>query len=244
MTAPFDAVALRYSELWSETAAGRLQREAVWRAIDPLFAPGSRVLDLGCGIGDDAVHLGARGVRVTGIDESAAMVGAARERGVDAHVIRIEDAGQVRGPFDGVLSNFGALNCVECLDSVAEDLARLVVPGGSLALCVLGKRCAWETACYAARGDWPRASRRWRAESWSQSLGVRVYYPDTREIVRAFGASFRLKGRIGIGVAVPPSYVKLTQGTVERLAACDRAIARWPLMRAMGDHRLYLFERL
>ena len=34
--APFDAIAARYDELWTNTGAGRLQREAVWRKIDPL----------------------------------------------------------------------------------------------------------------------------------------------------------------------------------------------------------------
>ncbi len=240
----FDTVAPRYAELWSNTAAGKAQREAVWRAIDPLFAPGSRVLDLGCGIGDDAVHLSDREVNVTGIDESCAMVQVARERGVDARVMRIEDAGQLQGPFDGAISNFGALNCVEHLNPLAADLARLIVPGGALAICLLGKRCVWEGAWYGARGDWNRAFRRWQPQSWAQSLGVRVFYPSTREVVRAFASSFRLKRWLGIGVAVPPSYVKLSDAAIARLSVCDGALAHWPVVRALGDHRLYVFERL
>lgn len=92
MTTPFDQLASAYAELWSDTARGRLQREQVWSMIDGLFGPGDRVLDLGCGTGDDAVHLMARGVEVVGIDASAPMVEIARSRGVDARVLDVAQA--------------------------------------------------------------------------------------------------------------------------------------------------------
>ncbi len=82
MTTPFDALAHSYNALWSETARGRDQRTAVWREIDGLFRPGDRVLDLGCGTGDDALHLAGLGVEVFGIDASAQMVEIARSRDV------------------------------------------------------------------------------------------------------------------------------------------------------------------
>ena len=39
--AAFDRMAPRYDDLWTNTDVGRLQREAVWRHIDPLFRAGS-----------------------------------------------------------------------------------------------------------------------------------------------------------------------------------------------------------
>jgi hypothetical protein len=36
----FDALALRYDELWTHSTIGRLQRQAVWRRLDTLFRPG------------------------------------------------------------------------------------------------------------------------------------------------------------------------------------------------------------
>ena len=82
--AAFDRLASRYDELWTSSPNGRVQREAVWRRIDGLFRPGDHILDLGCGIGDDAVHFMSRGVEVLGIDASAEMVRIARSRGVEA----------------------------------------------------------------------------------------------------------------------------------------------------------------
>ena len=72
--AAFDRVAPRYDELWTNTDVGRLQREAVWRHIDPLFRAGSRIVDLGCGTGADAVHLSGAGVHVSAFDASREMV--------------------------------------------------------------------------------------------------------------------------------------------------------------------------
>ncbi|MEI9974049.1 MAG: hypothetical protein WDO73_19560 [Ignavibacteriota bacterium] len=38
----FERLAVRYDELWTETAIGRAQRNAVWRAVDRLFRAGDR----------------------------------------------------------------------------------------------------------------------------------------------------------------------------------------------------------
>ena len=74
MSSPFDVLASSYEATWSGTPEGRGQREEVWRVIDNLFPSGSRILDLGCGTGDDALHLRRRGVEVYGIDSSQKMV--------------------------------------------------------------------------------------------------------------------------------------------------------------------------
>lgn len=50
------------------------------------LSPGARVLDVGCGFGRHTVELARRGFRVTGIDPSAAMIAAARERALAANV--------------------------------------------------------------------------------------------------------------------------------------------------------------
>jgi SAM-dependent methyltransferase len=51
--------------------------------IDAAVPAGSRVLDLGCGVGRVAAELIATGHRVTGVDDSAEMLAHAAARGVD-----------------------------------------------------------------------------------------------------------------------------------------------------------------
>ncbi len=141
MTAPFDVIAPDYADLWTSTPEGASQRAAVWREIDVLFRANDWILDLGCGPGDDAVHLGRRGVHVVGIDSSEAMVEIANARGVVASRLAIENLHQLHGCFDGAISDFGALNCVSDLRAAARELARLLRPAAPLALCLMGRFC-------------------------------------------------------------------------------------------------------
>ena len=281
-TSTFDRMAARYDALWTNTPIGRAQRDLVWRDMDPLFQPGQRILDVGCGTGEDAAHLAARGLSVYATDASPAMIQVAAARGGFTVAVRsAEELAQIDGPFDGAISNFGALNCVEDLPAVARSLAGLVRPGGSLAICILGRFCAWETLHYTVRFHWRKAMRRWRGRALvgqvdnlqrvgnpladacertksagnqparrmpscpteNVSLDITVYYPTVAEFRATFAPHFQLRRWTGIGLLVPPSYVKLPAALVAVLAACDRLLARLPLLRALADHRLFLLVR-
>jgi len=243
LSAAFDQLASQYDRLWTRSPVGRLQREAVWRHIDGLFKPGQSALDLGCGTGEDALRLMQYGLRVRAIDASAEMVRIARDRGVDAEILSIENCGLLDESFHAVLSNFGALNCVEDLESLREPLARLVRPGGYLAICVIGRFCVWETAWALLHRQPAKAFRRW-SKSVLSSLGIRVFYPSRKRLEAAFHPRFRLVSWCGVGLAVPPSYVNgLSTRVLQKLDALDRRAAHWPVLRGLSDHRLFVFVR-
>jgi SAM-dependent methyltransferase len=235
----FERLAPRYDELWTDTPVGRAQRDAVWRVIDRLFHAGDCVLDIGCGTGEDAVHLTARGVLLNAVDASPAMVARARARGVAAEVMRAEDLGKsapmsrgaadtsVCATYDGAISNFGALNCVEDLAPVARALADLVRPGGYLAICMMGRFCAWEMLYYK------KAFRRWGGRAGD------IRYPTVRQLRADFARDFELLHWNGIGMLVPPSYVNLPVRVVSLLARIERFVP----LRACADHRLLVFKR-
>jgi len=93
-------------------------------------AAGMRVLDVGCGDGVLTAELAARGAQVLGVDASAAMVAAAKARGLDARVI---DAAKLpfEGEFDAAFSN-AALHWVRAQDEALAGIRRALKPGGRL----------------------------------------------------------------------------------------------------------------
>lgn len=65
----------------------------IFEALPPLA--GQTVLDLGCGVGDQAAELAARGARVIGIDMNEEVLDEARSRGIPSADFRI---GNLREP--------------------------------------------------------------------------------------------------------------------------------------------------
>ncbi|MGI9374360.1 MAG: class I SAM-dependent methyltransferase, partial [Hyphomicrobiales bacterium] len=74
----------------------------VFAWLDP--QPGERILDLGCGDGHLTHKIAQAGAEVVGVDGSDNMIDAARELGLDAHVMD-GHALEFDGEFDAVFSN-------------------------------------------------------------------------------------------------------------------------------------------
>jgi ubiquinone/menaquinone biosynthesis C-methylase UbiE len=258
--APFDAVAETYDQGFTFSKIGQAQRSVVWRELGRTFHAGDRVLEIGCGTGVDACFLAQRGVRVLACDSSQTMVQVAmrrvRESGthsVDLRVLAAENLSEIyqEGAFDGVFSNFGALNCVDDLHAVGVDIGRLLKPGGTALMCFLGPSCVWEIAWYLLKANPRKAFRRWHGSNTAQlavgsSLQVRYY--GIGSLKRILAPSLRLRSWRGVGLLVPPSYVELLARrfpTLLKLAEwTDRLLARCPVIRGGSDHILLKFERV
>ena len=107
------------------------------RILDELPAlRGRTVLDLGCGVGDQAAELAARGARVIGIDMNEELLDEARSRGLPGAEFRL---GDLRGvpdlgpPVDGVWCSFTAAYFPD-LTQALERWTRNLRPGGWIAL--------------------------------------------------------------------------------------------------------------
>jgi SAM-dependent methyltransferase len=251
----FDAMAADYDTAFTHTFIGRRMRSAIWRRCDALFQPGSRLLELNCGTGEDALHFARRGVRVVATDASAAMLSVARDKiraaGLEAAVrleqVRIEDLDTSMGTFDHVLSNFGGLNCVRDLPSAAATLASIMPPGGRAVLCVMGRLVPWEWTWFALHGDPRRAARRLRpgGTMWRD---VHVHYPGIAHLRRAFAPMFRATRVAALGVLLPPPYAEPWARSHPRLVDTLDRIERatetaWPLPW-LADHYLIELERV
>ncbi|MBW8769764.1 MAG: class I SAM-dependent methyltransferase [Gemmatimonadetes bacterium] len=257
----FDAVAARFDARFGAWRSVAAQRRAVRRALARAFPRGAHVLEIGGGTGEDARWLAARGRVVQLTDGSPSMVRIAREklrsqRGPTPQVVAAEaleqwaaereSAGEAR--FDGVFSNFAALNCVDDLEGCARGLARLLRPGAPALLVLFGTMCPGEVVVQLARGDARAALRRRARGAVSARLGGRAFdvrYHRGGDLAAAMGPWFRLRRRIGVGVLVPPSaaepWISRHPALVRTLEQIDRVLER-PLA-PLGDHVMYWFER-
>ena len=75
----FDTAAAGYDQTFTGTRLGRWLRARVQEHLARCFAAGDRVLELGCGTGEDALWLAARGIDVTALDASRRMLEVAAE---------------------------------------------------------------------------------------------------------------------------------------------------------------------
>src|SRR5690349_379566 len=111
----FDSVAADYDGPRGNNVLIQRMRETVWRLLEHTFAPGARLLDLGCGTGLDAVHLAQRGYQVVASDWSPQMVERTRARAAAANLenrvtvahVGIHELNKLQaGSFAGMYSNF------------------------------------------------------------------------------------------------------------------------------------------
>jgi hypothetical protein len=229
----FDSLAWRYDDLFLISRIGT-QRGAVWAVLADIFQPGYAILAVNCRM-QDALFLALLDVSVVGRDTAEG---------------RIQGDLRHGAMFDGALSNFSGLNSVVDLNQAACELASLVNRGASVVVCVSSRFCLAETLWFLFHGKFRKAFRRSYGVATVRrgDRAVKIHYPTSREIRRAFSSSFIMRSCTGIGVAVPPSYLEPIFRKYPRagrlLRLIENAICHVPFLRGMGDHMLLHFERV
>jgi SAM-dependent methyltransferase len=256
----FDSVAADYDGPRGNNDLIQDMRREMWRCLDATFAPGSRLIDLGCGTGLDAIRMAKLGHHVTATDWSPQMVQRTGDRAerehlrdrvraiaVGAHELQRLDGCAI---YDGAYSNLGPLNCVPDLADVSRECARLLKPGGALVFTVIGRFCPWEIAHYLRRRRWARARVRFARKVVPVSMNNRTIwtrYYGPREFYRAFNRDFTLEHFRGLCVFAPPPYLTWVREkhprVYEWLWRLDRRVAAWPLVSGMGDHFLIVMKK-
>ncbi len=251
----FDTVAHAYDGQFTRTRIGIAMRTAVWARCAARFRPDFRILEMNCGTGEDARWLANQGMKVLATDISERMIEVARRKlaqlpastAVQFQALAWEELGELGGePFDGMLSNFGGLNCVSDLKGAARALAGRLRPGATAILCIMGPHVPWEWLWFLARGRPAAAFRRLhRSREWS---GITVRYPSIGAVKKAFAPEFRPLRVAAIGALLPPPYTELTLRRYPRLLRGLERLersweSRWPLPQ-LADHFLLELERV
>jgi SAM-dependent methyltransferase len=261
--AAFDAIASRYDDLFSAAANPLIEmmRVRVLRAVDRHFPGPARLLEIGCGTGEDALALAARGHHVVACDLAPAMVARARAKVAAAgraeaievlqgSVGEIADRWPVSGhAVDGVFSNFAPLNCELSLDPLRRLLERALRPEGRFIAVVLPRICPLEMALFIARAEPRAAFRRLRREAIADVEGQRfsMQYYGARDFDRALGSGFKRIETRSLGLVLPPlsfgNAFARVPGLLSVLGLLEDRISALPGLRGMGDHVLLVYER-
>jgi len=257
----YDAYAGRYDSLLSENRINAYMRSAMTSFEQETFQPGQRLLEVGCGTGDEAVALASRGCNVVGTDPSKEMIRVARGKAEALHLERrltffvgyardLERAlaSEADASFDGSYSSF-ALSYENDLASVRNALRRLLRPGGILLASVMNRMSGLEWALALGSLHPALAGRRLRPRTLHK-VGVvetTVYCRTPEQLRRALSPGFRLERLRGLPVMLPPHYVNRPllrwPSLVSALGKLDARVAGWPVLRDLGDHNVVWFRR-
>lgn len=220
-SALFDSVAKSYDENFLKTEIGQMQRKRVWNYLDSIL-PGQtlNILELNCGTGEDAIWLAKKGHKVTATDISEKMLEVAKNKiimsGVSEKIeIQKTDINKLAEfefdhPFDIVFSNFGGLNCLNQneLKQLSENLKKVLMPSGRFVSVIMPDFCFIESVYMLLKFRFSDILRRKKTQHVRLNGSmVNTYYYNPKYFYSFFKKDFNLINKIGVGFAIPPSYL-------------------------------------
>ena len=266
LQAGFDRAAADYDSTVGLNPCMRYMREVSLKTLERAFLPGQRVLEIGCGTGDEALALARRGVRVLATDVSPRMVEATERKAAAAGVAHLIETRVLAasalmelgdlvpvGGLDGAYSSFGPLNGEAQLEPVARALTRFVRPQGWFVASAMARYCLFEILWFLIHGQARHALRRWSGHaqaSVSASSPARVptwYYTPT-SFERSFAPAFRRASCRALPLVLPPPYLSGLWGRWPKLWAqlepLDGALSGVRPLSALGDHFMMMLRRV
>ncbi|MFI5151916.1 MAG: class I SAM-dependent methyltransferase [Chitinophagales bacterium] len=219
--AAFDKQAAVFDEIYSSNTIIQYKRDRVWKHLMERIRPGSRILELNAGTGEDAIYLASMGHRVHATDISQAMLtrleDKRRKAGLDDLIsserCSFSELAKLHnpGPYDLIFSNFAGLNCSPKLADVIHQFKPLLKPGGLVTLVVMPPFCLWEILL-VFRGKFKTAFRRLFAQKGRlahiEGEYFRCWYYHPHFLIKHLKKEFDLESLEGLCSLVPPSYLE------------------------------------
>ncbi len=256
----FSRQSMIFDQLYSANSIVQYKRQRVRDHVLKWIRPGSNILELNAGTGDDAIWFAQQGHNVHATDISKGM----QEKLVEK-VKRSGNADKItnelcsftelhnlknKGPYDLIFSNFAGLNCTGDLDKVLRSFSTLLNPNGIVILVILPKFCLWETMMIL-RGEFTTALRRFFSRKGVKAKvegeEFTCWYYDPSYVIKNMKDEYDVLAVEGLCTLVPPSYLenfpKKRPGLFKWLKEReDKHKAKWP-WRNIGDYYIISLKK-
>ncbi len=256
----FNKQAVVFDKLYGSDAMTGYKRERVRNHVCKYLSPGSHILELNAGTGEDAIFFARQGHKVHATDISTEMqqnsIQKTWQYGLHERISHeicsfnhLEKL-SARGPYDLLFSNFAGLNCTPALGKVLQSMDELVKPGGLVTLVLLPKFCLWEVLMLF-RGKFKTALRRFSGSKGARAhidgVYFRCWYYNPSFVRKHLPSTFSVVGLEGMNTWLPPSYLTLFEEKYPKLYRFlerneDRYRYSWP-WRNIGDYYIITLRK-
>lgn len=256
----FSKQAAVFDELYAANSIVQYKRNRVKEHLLQRLKPGSNILELNAGTGDDAVFLAQQGHYVHATDIAAGMqeklmqkvAGCGLTQYVSNELCSYTALALLKnkGPYDCIFSNFAGLNCTGDLQQVLDSFDGLLKPRGMVVLVMLPSFCLWESLL-VLKGKFKTATRRFFSSNGRKAnidgAVFTCWYYSPRFISRRLKRKFDLLKIEGLCTIVPPSYI---ENFAEKYPATfswlckmeNRLKAKWP-WKYIGDYYIISLQK-
>jgi len=215
----FDRFSSDYDESFKLNPLGVLSRSRLLRyAKKQIGNNPKRILDIGCGTGEDALELLRLGHMVDCLDFSVGMMSITKQKIIKAGFQRVNfivsDLNSMNyvpdNKYDCIYSN-GVINFLDDIDKLPAYFCKILKPGGLVFLTCLNKLCVREMMYYLVRLKPLKMLRRFQNKGISYQKGYndidcKLRYYDVSDFVQTIESKFEIIDIQPICVLLPLSY--------------------------------------
>lgn len=231
-------------------------REKEIEAVLKHYKQGWKVLEIGCGTGEEAKKvINATGCDLTCIDVSKGMIDFASSKmnksGLADKFVGIKlpasSLGSIKRRFEIVYSFNGALNNEPLLDGFFRALEDAVETGGYFIVSIRNRLSLGEIIVDFIRLKLGILFGRIEGEMLVEVVGKRVrsHYFFNSEFLRLVPSCFKLQQISGLGIfAIPSFHEKIkADGIKSLLMKMEAAFSDVPPFNRLGDETLFVFQK-